>query len=171
MDDPDHALVRQARDGSRTAAAELFERHYDAAWRAAFLVTARRADADDVTQAAFERAFRTLAGFEGRASFVTWMRRIVVNEAIDHLRRERRRGDEAHLTDLAVDWEDTAEARHVAAAVRRLSDERRALVVLHHWLGYSLPEAAELLGIPTGTAHSRLARAMADLRRDLGVTR
>lgn len=170
MGDADHILVRQARDGSRAAAAQLFERHYDAAWQAAFLLTARRPDADDVTQAAFERAFRALAGFEGRASFGTWLRRIVVNCAIDHLRRERRRGDDTPVADLAVDWEDTAEARDVAAAVRRLPVERRSLVVLHHWLGYSLPEAAEVLGIPLGTAHSRLARAMAELRRDLGVT-
>jgi DNA-directed RNA polymerase specialized sigma24 family protein len=55
--------------------------------------------------------------------------------------------------------------------LRRLSPERRSVVVLHHWLGYALAETAELLKVPVGTAQSQLARAMAELRAEPGAAR
>lgn len=170
MTDDDPRLVRRALDGEADAAQQLFARHFDDAWRAAFGLTASRPAADDVTQAAFEKAFRSLGTFSGEGSFGAWLRRIVVNQGLDHLRRDRRRrAAEVALDDLAHDWEGASAEPGLAAAIRLLGPDRRAVVVLHHWLGYTLAEAAELMGVPVGTAQSRLARAMTDLRDALGV--
>lgn len=171
MNDDDPTLVRRALGGEPAAAEALFARHFDAVWRAAFGITAHRAAADDVTQAAFEKAFRSLSSWSAEGEFGAWLRRIVVNQGLDHLRRvKRRRASEVALADATADWEDTSPDPEVAAAIRRLDPDRRAIVVLHHWLGYGVAEAAGLLGIPVGTAQSRLSRAMTDLRELLGVT-
>lgn len=172
MSDDDPTLVRRALRGEAAAGEVLFGRHFDAVWRVAFGITAHRAAADDVAQAAMERAFRSLADWTGEGEFGAWLRRIAVNQGLDHLRRvRRRRAAEVPLDEAAAaDWEDASPDPEVAAAIRRLDPDRRTMVVLHHWYGYTLAEAAALLGVPTGTAQSRLARAMRDLREHLGVT-
>lgn len=176
MDETDETvLVRDARQGSRLAAGRLFALHAEDAWRLAFYLVGDRAAADDIAQDAWERAFRRLNSFEERASFRTWLRRIVANRAMDHLRRERRRPDRECLTEGAGarggGGDDEQSAIELRAAIARLTPERRAVVVLHHWVGLSVVECAAVLGVPTGTAASRLSRAMADLRDALEVTR
>ncbi len=171
MTDDDPTLVRRALRGDAGAAEALFARHYDAVWRVALSVTTTRAAADDVAQSAFERAFRSLRDWSGEGEFGAWLRRIAVNQALDHLRRARRRtAAEIPLDAVTPEWEDSSPDPEVAAAIRRLDPDRRTVVVLHHWHGYTLQEVADMLGIPAGTAQSRLARAMRDLRERLGVT-
>lgn len=163
----DEALVRRAQAGSRDAAGELFARHWDRAWRTALGITGRPTSADDVAQAAFERAFAALDSFEPSRPFAPWLHRIVVNGALDHLRRER------HLVLMAEPPEAWSDApalpgdRRALAALALLSPERRVVVVLRHLLDYQPHEIAPILGVPVGTVNSRLARAVAELRRML----
>ena len=164
----DTELVRRPRRGSLAAAAELFERHWQQAWRVAVAVTQNREHADDATQQAFERAFRAIARFDGRSSFATWLHRIVVNQALNTVRQERRR---AEPVDAGRHGFGTADESfdELAEALAALSEERRLVLVLRYWLDLTPPEIAELLGIATGTVHSRLARALKDLRLELEV--
>jgi len=160
----DAKLVELARRGSRDAAAELFTRHWRAAWRAAYVVTGRRELADDVAQDAFERAFAALARFDERRPFGPWLHRIVVNRCLDLLRTERRlvAGD-AGLARL--EWHDVPDGdRELLDAVAGLSLQRRVVVVLRYGLGYTPHEIAAMLDLPAGTVHSRLARALEELR-------
>src|ERR671936_2950156 len=165
----DAELVGLARDGDREAAAQLFDRHWAGAWRAAYAVTGRREMADDVAQDAFERAFAALSRFDERRPFAPWLHRIVVNRCLDLLRSERRlvSGD-VELERL--EWHDLAAGdRELLEAVAGLSLQRRVVVVLRYGLGYSPTAIGELLGIPTGTVNSRLARALEELRADYEV--
>jgi RNA polymerase sigma-70 factor (ECF subfamily) len=168
-DDPQ--LVADAAGGSRAAGEELFGRHWPWAWRLAYSITRSTTAADDVAQDAFERAFRSLAAFNGRSTFRTWLSRIVVNQAIDFTRRQRRHGpvdpDDAAVEPTA---EDAVEGRAVVDAVLALSMERRTVVALRYWGGHDPPEIADILGLPLGTVHSRLARALAELRTRMEET-
>ncbi|MDX6556737.1 MAG: hypothetical protein QOD86_2932 [Miltoncostaeaceae bacterium] len=165
----DARLVRRAQRGSRDAAAALVARHWPAAHRAALGVTGSAASADDVAQDAFERAFAGLAGFDARRPFAPWLHRIVVNRALDLLRRERRLvgldalGEGPAGPDRGDEGGDPAALRALAA----LDPDRRAVVVLRYLLDYRPPEIAEMLGIPVGTVNSRLGRALAELRARL----
>lgn len=164
----DRELVAKARAGSREAVSELFERHWSSAWKLAFAVTGRRALADDVAQGSFERAFRALPDFNGRSSFGTWLSRIVVNGALNALRDERRfvAGEETAWPEQ--DWtEPLLSDRELVQAVGRLAVERRVVLVLRYWFAYAPPEIAKLLDLPVGTVHSRLARALSELRAHL----
>ena len=157
----DADLVARARGGSREAAAELFERYWGAAWRAAYAVTGRRAMADDVAQDAFERAFAALGRFDERRPFGPWLHRIVVNRALDLLRSERRLvGEVAEAAWVDVRDGDVA----LLDAVSALPLQRRVVVVLRFGLGLTPSAIAEVLGVPVGTVSSRLARALVQLR-------
>jgi RNA polymerase sigma-70 factor, ECF subfamily len=161
----DGELVGRARQGSSDAAAELFNRHWPGAWRVAYAVTGRRDMAEDVAQDAFERAFAALARFDRRRPFAPWLHRIVVNRSLDLLRSERRLVGPEGLDRVEGQWRDQGrDDRLLLAAVSVLSPQRRVVIVLRYGLGYSPAAIAQLLELPVGTVHSRLARALDDLR-------
>ncbi len=123
--------------------------------------------ADDIAQDAFERAFAALGRFDASRPFAPWLHRIVVNRALDLMRSERRLvGIDAAGQMVAPDRrEAVAGDRALLAAVAGLSPQRRVVVVLRYGLGYPPQEIAAILDLPVGTVHSRLARALEDLRR------
>jgi RNA polymerase sigma-70 factor (ECF subfamily) len=167
----DGELIQQTRAGSRDAAEELFSRYWPRAWRVAVALSGGRPEAEDVLQEAFGRAYAGLSRFNGRSSFPTWLLRIVVNCAIDECRRERRRRDAVRLAEPPSEVVHSSPDPEVAAAVTRLAPERRVIIVLRYWLGYSAEEIASVLDLPPGTVHSRLSRALAELRSRLEVDR
>jgi RNA polymerase sigma-70 factor (ECF subfamily) len=170
--DDDRQLVAQAAAGSPAAGEELFSRHWLAAWKLAFSVTGSAAAADDVAQDAFERAFRALASFNGRSSFRTWLSRIVLNQSIDVARRQSRLQPLDPAEAPAPEWSDenAVRDRDLLDAVLALPLERRTAIVLRYWARHTPQEIAEILGLPLGTVHSRLARALAELRSRLEET-
>ncbi len=157
--------------GSERAGAELFARHWVAAWRLALSVTGSSAAADDIAQDAFERAFRGLAGFNGRSSFRTWLSRIVLNRAVDVGRRQQRSHPLEVAETLLAPWsdDDVLRDRDLLDAVAALPPERRTVVALRYWAQHSPAEIAEILDLPLGTVHSRLGRALTELRSRLEV--
>lgn len=168
MDVSDDLLVRQAREGSTDAVAALFDRHWTDAWHVAYAVARSRPAAEDIAQDAFLAAMAALERFDGRRPFRAWLHRIVVNRAIDVVRRERRRVDlDDHA--LALSSEDRPADPLLAAAVRRLDVDRRIVIVLRYRLDMTPAEIAETLGVRVGTVHSRLARALNDLRAMMEV--
>lgn len=159
------ALLRGAREGDPGATSRLFDIHWPDAWRVALGVTGDAAAADDVAQEAFLRAVRSLHRFDGRRPFRVWLHRVVANEARDHLRRERRRAGLPGR--LAADTPPVGAPEGVPGlteALLALSDDQRAVVFLHFWVGHTVDEVATVLGVPAGTVRSRLARAMGALR-------
>ncbi len=169
MEDSDARLIELIRAGSAAAAAKLFDRYWSQAWKAAYAVTGDRASADDVAQDAVQRAFTRLDRFDGNRPFGPWLKRIVVNCAIDELRRRRRfesLEQKPSLHAWAVDAApaDQLQTWRVADAVAMLTPNKRLVVVLRYWLDYPIEDIAEVLRIPTGTVASRLNRAHEELR-------
>ena len=167
----DSSLIEQATAGSPDAVAQLYERYWPLAWQWAYLVTGSRTRADDLAQDAVVRAFDALDRFDPQRPFGPWLKRILVNKAIDDSRRDRRMrlGDE-WLSELkAVPNDVFGASEEVVAAVRALAAPRREVIVLHYWLDLAVDEIAALLDLPFGTVASRLSRALRDLRVALGV--
>lgn len=160
-------LVVAARDGDVEAGEELARRFFPHAWRAAYAIVGDRWGADDATQDGFERAFRSLGRFELGRPFGPWLYRITVNCALDVLRHSRKRGMAIRedLADPHAAIEQSVEVHELMEAIRGLAPERRAVVAVRLLLGYDSKEAAEILGVPVGTIHSRLSRATDELRR------
>jgi len=160
----DRDLVRRTRRGDRDAAAVLFRRYWQSAWRTAFVITGRRALADDVAADAFERAFAALDRFDDRRPFAPWLHRIVANRALDLLRSERRLADDEPPEPVDLQPDRDSGDRGLLAAVVELSLERRIPVILRYGVGMTPKQIAATLDLPVGTVNSRLARALEQLR-------
>jgi RNA polymerase sigma-70 factor (ECF subfamily) len=155
-------LVAAAGVDSRGAVEALFDEHWLTAWRAAYAVTGRRDLADDAAQDAFVNAIRSWSRFDSSRPFAPWIAKIAVNRARDLLRAERRR--KLASPDETTESPARADVGGLLVAVATLPVEQREAVVLHHVLGFSLREVAEVVGVPEGTAASRLGRGVAQLR-------
>jgi RNA polymerase sigma-70 factor (ECF subfamily) len=139
---------------------------------AARLILRDRELARDAVQNCMVRAWRDLPGLRDPDRFDAWLHRLLVNTCLDEARRRRRRPIEVEIQpiDVPANDDDTrrlADRDLVEQALARLDPEQRALVVMHYYLGYPLPDAARSLGISLPAAKSRLHRAMGALRRVL----
>ena len=133
------------------------------------LVLRDRELARDVVQDAYIRAWRDLPGLRDPDRFDAWLHRLTINACLDAVRRRRRRPMEVELTPLTPqpvgdDIGHVADRDELERAFRILGAEQRAILVLHYYAGMSVPAVAETLGIPVGTAQSRLGRALGALR-------
>jgi RNA polymerase sigma-70 factor (ECF subfamily) len=174
----DGELIQQILAGDGKQFSLLVNRYQRSIFSTAFGMLGNQQDAEDVTQEAFVTAFRKLESFEGRSSFLTWLRRIAFNLAIDLRRRQKSR---ASMTQIAVAEEivsaqetsvaDAMISKETVSTVRRaidsLPDEQRIVIVLRDLQDLDYSEIAELLSIPIGTVRSRLHRARLELKATL----
>jgi RNA polymerase sigma-70 factor, ECF subfamily len=170
----DGALLQAHVDGDPEAFAVLVARHQDRLWRIALRMMRNPEDAADALQDAYIAAFRRAGSYRGDAQVTTWLHRVVVNACLDRLRAMRSRETAAlpeHLdrwrrmgTTLIKDPVEVKEQRDVvAAALGTLNPDQRAALVLVDMEGYSVEEAAQILGCAPGTVKSRCARGRARL--------
>ena len=152
----DAELLRAHVDGDPDAFATLVRRHQDRLWAVALRVMRNPDDAADALQDAYLAAFRRAGSLRGDAAVTTWLHRLVVNACLD---RSPQLGGDA-----AVDPVEAAEQRdQVLAALDQLNADQRAALVLVDIQGYSVEEAATILGCAPGTVKSRCARGRAKL--------
>jgi RNA polymerase sigma-70 factor, ECF subfamily len=166
-------LVERARRGDHDAFAELAGAAISRLDATAWLMLRDRERAMDAVQNALLRAWRDLPTLRDRDRFDSWLRRLVVNACFDELRRVQRRRVEMVITDTTDPpfISDSASAQadrdQLERGFRRVDPDERAILVLHHYLDLPLPEVAATLGIPLGTANSRLYRGLREMRAAL----
>ena len=165
----DRELVERARRGDRDAFTAIAAASVDRLFAIASLMLRDRAAAEDAVQEALIRAWRDLPALRDPARLDAWLRRLLVRAAYDEARRGRRHRADLTLLpglDPAVnDGTDLVADREVLnRAFRRLTVEHRAAIVLRHYVGLSVPEMADNLAVPLGTAKSRLHHAERALR-------
>jgi RNA polymerase sigma-70 factor (ECF subfamily) len=173
------ALVDRARTGDRAAFEELVRRHADRLYAVVLRFVADDEEAQEVTQEAFLRAWRSIGRFEGRARFFTWLYRIGINEAKRRAARRPPAGREVSLDDEPIpeapDWSDAPQVRleqgdlrrALERAIRALPPEYRAPLILRDIEGLSTREAAEVMELGEAALKSRLHRARLAVRRAL----
>ena len=169
----DATLLRRHADGDPDAFGLLFKRHRDRLWAVALRIACDPDDAADALQDGMISAFRRAGDFRGDSAVTTWLHRIVVNASLDLLRRRSGRtvnwsGDPDELPATAsAGGPDSAAGTDsrldVDAAMGILPPPQRAALVLVDMLGYSVSDAAVILGVSEGTVKSRCARGRAKL--------
>jgi RNA polymerase sigma-70 factor (ECF subfamily) len=161
-------------DGDPEAFGTLFKRHKDRLWAVAVRTLADPEDAADALQDAMISAFRRASSFRGDSAVTTWLHRIVVNACLDRMRRRSARptasGQDEEVLDALASGRSLSDpsgtsdtAMDVASAMRQLVPDQRAALVLVDMLGYSIADAAAVLGVSEGTVKSRAARGRARL--------
>jgi RNA polymerase sigma-70 factor, ECF subfamily len=168
--------------GDPAAFEELVRRHRDRLWAVALRTTGDPEEASDALQDALISAFRRADQFRGDSAVTTWLHRIVVNASLDRLRRRSVRAtrplpdDDESLPGAVVADPDDAMARRetqlvITAALAELPVDQRAAVLLVDVEGWSVEDAAVMLGCPEGTVKSRCFRGRAKLAKRLGFLR
>ncbi len=184
----DRQLVERARAGDTVAFSKLMERYQKRAYAVAIGMMHSRDDAMDVVQDAFIKVHRHLDRFQGQSSFYTWLYRIVVNLCIDARRKKARSRtdqldetlpeDHARASELDVspvrpgtnpgqNATDRQLGGHIQAALERLSENHRTILVLREVDGLSYDELAKILNISMGTVMSRLFHARQNMQKHL----
>lgn len=171
----DADLIARVVSGDRAAFDEIMRRHEDKIFSVCLRIMGNRDRALDSTQETFLTVFRKAAQFKGNAALGTWIYRIAVNTCYDQLRKaKRRRTDplpEYHdpIDHGAEDAVDSAALRpELRLALEHLPEEFRTAVILSDIEGMSLPDVAEVMGVPVGTVKSRLFRARRLMANHLG---
>lgn len=171
----DGELIQQILAGDSKQFSLLVTKYQRFVFSTAYGTLGNQQDAEDVTQDVFLAAFRKLATFEGRSSFLTWLRRIAFNLSIDLRRKRKASGsptplsfheetatsEELSVTDAIITNETVFTVRH---AIDQLPEEQRHVVILRDIQDMNYGEIAELLTIPIGTVRSRLHRARLELK-------
>lgn len=174
----DSSLLELIAAGDRAALDDLFRRYRSIAYRVAYRLLGREADALDAVQDGFVKALTNLERFRGQSSFKTWLLRIVSNAALDVGRQRKRESrlpqappvdhpDRFGPADLPPPDRELARAdlrRRIDSALGRLPESQRQTFVLHVDGGLSYREVAESMGISIGTVMSRLFYARQKLK-------
>src|SRR5271154_1583815 len=178
-------LVRRAQRGDLAAYDELIQRYQQRIYATVYHMTSNHEDANDLAQDSFIKAFQALKSFKGGSSFYTWLYRIAVNKTINFLKQRKNR-THMSLNDLDFNTENNPDLmalisdntpRRAAglkelqeklnAALLKLSEPHRLVVVLHDVQGQSHEEIAEIMDCNIGTVRSRLFYARQQMQAEL----
>jgi len=173
MTGPDLEAVVRARDGDRDAFDRLAMQVVDRLYRVARLVLRDTELAEDAVQETLVRAWRDLRSLRDPARFDAWIHRLLMRAVHDEFRRVKHQRAVVSLlhpeTSVRDDSEAVAAREQLERGFQRLSMEHRAVLVLRLYLGLSLEETATTIGIPVGTAKSRLHYATEAMRDALAA--
>ncbi len=174
MGDPDETLVWQSQNGDPAAFESLVGNHQRMIHSLTYRMTGSLADAEDLAQETFVRAYEELGNYQGAAKFSTWLYRIAINTCLNWRKREHRR------LEIHTQWADNAETSHldsgadsndlnglgdrVQAALLKLPARQRAAVVLTVFDGLNHAEAAKALGCSETTVSWRVFAARRKLK-------
>ena len=175
-------LVRRAKDGDLPAYDELIQRYQERIYATVYHMTANHEDANDLAQETFIKAFKALHSFKGDSSFYTWIYRIAVNKTINFLKQRRNR-THMSLNDVDFNMEHDPDmlalvshntphraaklselSASLNAALLKLSEVHRMVVVLHDVQGVPHEEIGKLMNCNVGTVRSRLFYARQQLQ-------
>ncbi len=192
----DSEIVKRAQAGDHDAFRILVERYQGRAYGLALRILRNEEQAKDAVQDSFLKVYRSLDRFEGRAGFYTWLYRIVMNQCLDHKRRDKSdrevewndesavgvldaselaaspagRDADREAPDVAIERSEIRQA--VARAINALPEDARRTIQLREIDGLSYKEIAEAMGIPKGTVMSRLHYArqrLCELLQEAGI--
>ena len=182
MERTEALLVADLLEGDTTALASIVEKYGKLAYRLAIQITKNHEDANDVMQETFLKVYESIGSFRKESAFETWLYRIIVNQALNLVkRRERRRessfsdedeidlrfnlpGKKSYANSPHDDVEKKELQKWVTQAVDSLSAKHRTVVILHEFEGLTHPQIATILNCSEGTVRSRLHYARRKLR-------
>lgn len=164
------ALVDRCKNGDRRAQYDLYSRYAKAMYNVCLRIVVHQAEAEDVLQEAFLDAFTNLHRFRAESTFGAWLKQIVINRAIGHLRNRRlslvstdgllesdfdRADDEAGIDEAAIEWD----VERVRRCLTTLPEGYRLVLSLYLFEGYDHEEIGQILGIGESTSRSQYLRA------------
>lgn len=158
-------IIEKCKEGNQRAFKQLYELYSKAMYNVALRIVKEQDEAADVLQEAFVKAYGKINQFQYEATFGAWLKRIVINQALDSIRK--RKGEVVFPEEMpepveeeAVDWDSVnLSVARVKQAVAKLPEGFRVVFSLHLFEGYEHKEIADILNISEGTSKSQFHRA------------
>ncbi|MDI6783852.1 MAG: sigma-70 family RNA polymerase sigma factor [bacterium] len=168
-------LIQRSQDGDTAAFGELYQRYKQAVYSLAYRVVRNQADADELMQESFIRAYRYLARYDKQYSFYTWLRTIVINLGRDWLRKRKSQqvkfesyaSEPARSSPPGARLDRIADRQLLNQAINELSNQQRLCFILFEVEGLTLEEISVQLRCSVGTVKTHLHRARNQLRNKL----
>nr|WP_298922810.1 RNA polymerase sigma factor [uncultured Allomuricauda sp.] len=158
------ALVEQSKQGNRNAQHQLYGLYVDAMFNVAMRLLTIREDAEDVIQESFVEAFKKMDSFRFESTFGAWLKRIVINRSINHLKAKRlllssleNEGEPAEENE--IEGSQDFEIEKIKTGLGQLPEGYKQIITLYLIEGYDHVEIGEILGISTSTSKSQYHRA------------
>lgn len=174
------ALLKSCLQGKQSAQLEIYNRYYKAMYNTALRIVKDSAEAEDVMQESFLSAFTKLYTFKGDVTFGAWLKRIVINNSIQHYKKQQKNRT-ADLDDVMYKVEDNdgvasdqngyteLKAQKVMETMKSLKDNYRVSLTLHLIEGYDYEEISEIMNISYANCRTTISRAKESLRQKLTV--
>jgi RNA polymerase sigma factor (sigma-70 family) len=168
-------LIERCRQGDRKAQLELYGAFYRSMYNISLRIVRDTAEAEDIMQDSFLKAFNKLSEFRGEVSFGAWLKRIVINQSIDHIRKRSRWHEEsldevndyeASVADEELSY-DEALYKLVNEEIGNLPDGYRLVLSLHLLEGYDYGEISDIMGLSASTVRSQYVRGRKRLAENL----
>jgi len=174
VDNPDiyiHApLIDECRKGSRKAQYRLYDQYSKAMFNLAFRILNNREDAEDILQEGFVECFRNIASFRFESTFGAWLKKIIINKCINHIKKKKIDLTLCEtLPPVVVEEEEEViyDTEKVFKGIEHLPDGYRIILTLYLLEGYDHTEISQILGITESTSKSQYSRAKEKLRNML----
>ncbi|WP_373516180.1 RNA polymerase sigma factor [Pricia sp.] len=170
-------LIQRCLEGKQSAQLEVYNRYYRSMYNTSFRIVKNSDEAEDVMQESFLKAFTKLHTFKGEVAFGAWLKRIVINNSIQHYRKQLKK-NEITLEDVMYKVEDNEasapdhastelKAQKVMATMNRLKDNYRISLTLHLIEGYDYEEVSRIMNISYANCRTTISRAKDSLRKKL----
>ncbi len=160
----DSELARRCREGDQEAMKTLYGLHAPRLFTLAMRLTGNQADAEEIVQDCFIRAWRKMGSFRGEASIGTWLYRITLNLSRDQLKKRKNTTSEVEIA-YTPTLPDAFAQKNLEKALGKLSEGYREVLVMHDVMGMKHPQIAQVLGVAVGTSKSQLHKARAQMRQ------
>jgi len=161
------SLVEECKRGSRKAQFRLYNQYSKAMYNLAYRMTNNREDAEDILQETFVECFRSLDSFRFESTFGAWLKKILINRSINHLRRKKTNlicHENIPDTIYEEEGEVSYDTGRIIKAIEMLPDGYRIVLTLYLLEGYDHSEIAQIMGITESTSKSQYSRAKSRLR-------
>lgn len=159
-------LIEACRQGDRNAQRRIYKLYFKAMFNTTMRIVSNKAEAEDIMQESFLDAFRKIDHFSGEGTFGSWLKRIVVNNALDAVRKRR---EHTSIEESGIDFEDADEGeseeeilariKEIREAIDLLPDDYRVILSLFLLEGYDHEEISEILKISYNNSRTRYSRA------------
>ncbi|NOR87561.1 MAG: sigma-70 family RNA polymerase sigma factor [Bacteroidales bacterium] len=164
--DVHHDLIRQCKKGQQKAQMQIYKLYYKAMYNTSLRIVSQAADAEDIMQDSFLDAFQKLNQYSEDGSFGGWLKRIVINNSLDFLHKQKPQTELSdHLEvvdneeDSNVDIHTHLKIKDVKAALGKIKEEYRIMISLYLFEGYDHEEIGEILNISYSLSRTRYSRA------------
>jgi len=161
-------IIDQCREGSQKAQFQLYKLYYRPMYSICMRIINNETEAEDVMQEAFLNAFKKIDTYKGEVSFGAWLKKIIINRSLDHLKKKKVKFEEINeKTNQIIDYQmETKEVnvQVIKDAIQKLPDGYRVVLSLFLIEGYDHEEISEILGISNSSSRTQYLRAKNKLR-------